>query len=297
MAGQGQVPSRQAAVKAGIPMSVPVGQRQQGVPVRAQRDLPRRPDDRRRRGRHRRGRRHGVDDQRAVPRRRRPRRLPLRQRRAARRDHRRRAVVRVRRLPDGPRHRALHRRRASAGRSRTSSPPCRTSGRRRRSRTAASPTRSSPSRSRSARATRSSSSTTRACGRARRPRASAALRPAFDKEGTITAGNASQLSDGASAVVVMSKAGAERRGVTPLGEFVGYGMVAGPDSASLLHQPSRAINAALDRAGLDARRRRPVRDQRGVRRRRAGVDGRPRRSPPTSSTSTAGRSPSATRSA
>jgi acetyl-CoA C-acetyltransferase len=76
------------------------------------------------------------------------------------------------------------------------------------------------------------------------------LRAAFDKEGTITAGNASQLSDGASAIVVMSKAEAERRGVQPLGEFVAYGMVAGPDSASLLHQPSGAIQAALDRAGL-----------------------------------------------
>ena len=77
-----------------------------------------------------------------------------------------------------------------------------------------------------------------------------ALRPAFDPTGTITAGNASQLSDGGSAVVVMSKAAAERRGVTPLGEFVAYGMVAGPDSASLLHQPSGAIDAALRRAGL-----------------------------------------------
>ena len=76
------------------------------------------------------------------------------------------------------------------------------------------------------------------------------LKPAFDKEGTVTAGNASQLSDGASAVVVMSKAEAERRGVTPLGEFVSYGMVAGPDSASLLHQPSGAIDAALKRADL-----------------------------------------------
>ena len=72
-------------------------QRQQGLPLRPQRHLPRRPDDRRRRRRHRGGRRHGVDDQRAVPRRRGPRRLPLRQRRAARRDHRRRPVVRVRR--------------------------------------------------------------------------------------------------------------------------------------------------------------------------------------------------------
>jgi len=77
-----------------------------------------------------------------------------------------------------------------------------------------------------------------------------ALRPAFDKNGTVTAGNASQISDGGSAVVVMSKRAAEKRGVTPLGEFVSYGMVAGPDSASLLHQPSRAIAQALTRANL-----------------------------------------------
>jgi acetyl-CoA C-acetyltransferase len=82
------------------------------------------------------------------------------------------------------------------------------------------------------------------------PDALASLRPAFDADGTVTAGNASQLSDGASAIVVMSKQAAERRGVNALGEFVAYGMVAGPDSASLLHQPSRAIRAALDRAGL-----------------------------------------------
>jgi acetyl-CoA C-acetyltransferase len=76
-----------------------------------------------------------------------------------------------------------------------------------------------------------------------------ALRPAFDKNGTITAGNASQISDGGSAVVVMSKRAAEKCGVTPLGEFVSYGMVAGPDSASLLQQPSKAILKALARAG------------------------------------------------
>jgi acetyl-CoA C-acetyltransferase len=75
------------------------------------------------------------------------------------------------------------------------------------------------------------------------------LKPAFDPAGTITAGNASQISDGGSAVVLMSPAEAERRGVTPLGEFVAYGQVAGPDDVSLLHQPSRAILAALDRAG------------------------------------------------
>ena len=77
-----------------------------------------------------------------------------------------------------------------------------------------------------------------------------ALKPAFDKNGTVTAGNASQISDGGSAVVVMSKRAAERRGVTPLGEFVSYGMVAGPDSASLLHQPSGAITQALARANM-----------------------------------------------
>ena len=77
-----------------------------------------------------------------------------------------------------------------------------------------------------------------------------ALRPAFDKNGTVTAGNASQISDGGSAVVVMSRRAAEKRGVTPLGEFVSYGMVAGPDSASLLHQPSRAVQHALARATM-----------------------------------------------
>jgi acetyl-CoA C-acetyltransferase len=76
----------------------------------------------------------------------------------------------------------------------------------------------------------------------------AALRPAFAKDGTITAGNASQISDGGAAVVVASKAAAERlRG--SLGEVVGYGQVAGPDT-SLLTQPSRATMRALDRAGL-----------------------------------------------
>ena len=78
----------------------------------------------------------------------------------------------------------------------------------------------------------------------------AGMRPAFDKEGTITAANASQLSDGASAVVVMSKAAADKRGVTPLGEFVSYGMVAGPDNASLLTQPSRAVMQAAGKAEL-----------------------------------------------
>jgi acetyl-CoA C-acetyltransferase len=72
----------------------------------------------------------------------------------------------------------------------------------------------------------------------------AGLKPAFDKGGTITAGNASQISDGAAALVVASKAAAERLGTTPLGEIVSYGQVAGPD-ASLLFQPAAAIEQAL----------------------------------------------------
>ena len=76
------------------------------------------------------------------------------------------------------------------------------------------------------------------------------LKPAFDKEGTITAANASQISDGGSAVVVMSERAVKARGVSPLGQIVSYGMVAGPDNASLLTQPSRAILKALDKVGM-----------------------------------------------
>jgi acetyl-CoA C-acetyltransferase len=77
----------------------------------------------------------------------------------------------------------------------------------------------------------------------------AALRPAFTKDGTITAGNASQISDGAAAMIVTSREKAEELGLTPIAELVGFGMVAGPDP-SLLHQPSRAIKRALDQANL-----------------------------------------------
>ncbi|MGK2930679.1 MAG: acetyl-CoA C-acetyltransferase [Acidimicrobiales bacterium] len=77
----------------------------------------------------------------------------------------------------------------------------------------------------------------------------AQLRPAFDKAGNITAGNASQISDGASATIIMSKAKADELGVTGLGEVVGYGQVAGPDP-SLLTQPSRAIKDALEGSGI-----------------------------------------------
>jgi len=77
-----------------------------------------------------------------------------------------------------------------------------------------------------------------------------ALAPAFVKGGTITAGNASQISDGAAAVVVTSRERAEREGLPILAAIVGHGMVAGPD-ASLPSQPSNAIRRAAARAGVD----------------------------------------------
>jgi acetyl-CoA C-acetyltransferase len=77
------------------------------------------------------------------------------------------------------------------------------------------------------------------------------LRPAFLKDGTITAGSSSPISDGAAAVVVMSRAKAEELGLTWLAEIVSHGNVAGPD-ASLQSQPSNAIRHALGKAGLTA---------------------------------------------
>src|SRR5207253_7261745 len=77
----------------------------------------------------------------------------------------------------------------------------------------------------------------------------AKLRPAFAPDGTITAGNASQISDGGAALVITSAENAARLGLSPLAELVSYGMVAGPDPP-LLHQPSRAIVRALDKAGM-----------------------------------------------
>ncbi|MFD2419457.1 acetyl-CoA C-acetyltransferase [Amycolatopsis pigmentata] len=78
----------------------------------------------------------------------------------------------------------------------------------------------------------------------------AKLRPAFAADGTITAGSASQISDGAAAVVVASRAKAEELGITPLAEIGAHGVVAGPD-ASLHEQPSNAIKAALAKAKLE----------------------------------------------
>ncbi|MFF7727364.1 acetyl-CoA C-acetyltransferase [Streptomyces sp. NPDC008001] len=75
------------------------------------------------------------------------------------------------------------------------------------------------------------------------------LRPSFRKDGTITAGTSSQISDGAAAVVVMSKAKAEELGLEWIAEIGAHGNVAGPDN-SLHSQPSNAIKHALGREGL-----------------------------------------------
>jgi acetyl-CoA C-acetyltransferase len=81
------------------------------------------------------------------------------------------------------------------------------------------------------------------------PETLAKLRPAFASDGTITAGSSSPISDGAAAVVVMSKAKAEELGLTWLAEIGAHGVVAGPD-ASLHEQPSNAIKAALAKENL-----------------------------------------------
>jgi acetyl-CoA C-acetyltransferase len=77
----------------------------------------------------------------------------------------------------------------------------------------------------------------------------AKLRPAFAADGTVTAGSSSQISDGAAAVVVMSRAKAEELGVPILAEIGAHGTVAGPDP-SLLSQPANAINKALGKENL-----------------------------------------------
>ena len=75
------------------------------------------------------------------------------------------------------------------------------------------------------------------------------LRAAFAKEGTITAGNASQISDGAAALVVASRSQAQQHGLTPIAEIGAHGVVAGPDP-SLHEQPAAAIEAACAKEGI-----------------------------------------------
>ena len=75
------------------------------------------------------------------------------------------------------------------------------------------------------------------------------LRPAFVSDGTITAGNASQISDGGAAVIVADRSAAEAAGLPVLAEIVSYGQTAGPD-ASLHERPAEALRIALKRAEL-----------------------------------------------
>ena len=77
----------------------------------------------------------------------------------------------------------------------------------------------------------------------------ASLRPAFAPEGTVTAGNSSQLSDGAAAIVVVSREYAQKHGHQILATVAGYGQVAGPHDAQLHSQPANAISAATKRSG------------------------------------------------
>jgi acetyl-CoA C-acetyltransferase len=78
----------------------------------------------------------------------------------------------------------------------------------------------------------------------------AKLSAAFSADGTITAGNASQVSDGGAALVLMERAKAQELGITPLGRILAYGTVAGPDP-SLHHQPAAAIERAAAKIGID----------------------------------------------
>ncbi len=104
-------------------------------------------------------------------------------------------------------------------------------------------------------------------GPARTPRSSGSprLRPAFREGGTVTAGNASTLNDGAACLVLASERRPRSSGAQPLARIVATG-VAGVDPAYMGIGPVPAIRRALDAAGLRARRDRPDRDQRGVRR-------------------------------
>jgi acetyl-CoA C-acetyltransferase len=83
------------------------------------------------------------------------------------------------------------------------------------------------------------------------PESLSRLRPAFAKDGTITAGSSSQISDGACAVVVMRRSRAEEQGLSWIAEIGAHGVVAGPDS-TLQSQPSRAIAKACAREGISA---------------------------------------------
>ena len=95
---------------------------------------------------------------------------------------------------------------------------------------------------------RSSSTTTSTSRTARRSRRIAKLRPAFDKDGTVTAGNASGINDGAAAVVLMTLEEAKKRGITPLARIVSWAH-AGVDPSIMGTGPIPASKKALEKAG------------------------------------------------
>ena len=176
-AGNGQNPARQAALNGGLAGHGRGAHDQQGLRLGAEGGDARGPGDRDRRHRDRGRRRHGVDEQHAVPAAARPRRAADGQRPADRLDDQRRPLVLVRELPHGDGGRA--RRRELQGRPRPSRTPTRpraTARRRRRRAKAGSRTRSCRSPSRSARATRSSSIATKPSAKTRRPKRSARSR-------------------------------------------------------------------------------------------------------------------------
>ena len=307
-AGAGQNPARTGrGCRAACPMSVPSITINKVCLSGPQRHRHGRPADPCRRGRDHRRRRHGVDDQRPAPAAEVPRGLQVRRHRAGRLDGLRRALRPGHPAGDGRADRAVQRRghRSSPARSRTSSRPAR--------------------HQRAAEAWKNGvfdeevvpveipqrkgdpvvvgqdegvrgDTTAESLGK---------LRPAFSKEGTITAGSSSQISDGACAVVVMSKAKAEELGLEWLAEIGAHGQVAGPDSTLQL-QPANATAKACEKEGIapadldlvefneafaavgieSAREPRPVRGQgqRQRRRDRAGPPGRdvrrPRRAAP-----------------
>ncbi len=275
MAGQGQVPSRQAAVKAGIPMSVPAVNVNKvclsglnAIYLANQMIAAGDADDRG-------GRRHGVDDQRALPRRRGAGRLPLRQRPAARRDHRRRVVVRVRLVPDGPRHRPLQRRRReprAPGRLRRAvaraGGECDQGGpTRRRDRAGvdpAAPRRAARRRARRGRASRhhrreprrAAAGVRRRRHRHRRQRQPAVRRRQRGDRDVARRGRAPR------------RHAARRVRRLRHGRRSRLGVAAAP--------AERGDHRGAGEGRARRRRRRPVRDQRGVRRRRDRVDGGPR---------------------
>ncbi len=110
------------------------------------------------------------------------------------------------------------------------------------------------------------------------------LRPAFDKEGTITAGNASQISDGGAAVIVMSRAKAERAGrAARSASSSATARWPGPTRRCCTSRPTPS-RQALEQGRPQRRRHRPLRDQRGLRRRRAAPRPTTSASAPTSST-------------